>query len=248
MDQESLKREWTDLAPAWIREAREGPNFVRKGLLDGFMLEACGDVQGLRVLDCGCGEGRFCRLLAEAGAAYALGLDLCRPMIKAAVEMQGGREEYRVADVQDLSFLDNATFDVAVSYLNQCDLPNFAANNSEVFRILKPGGRFVIANVHPMRSAVGGWQKAEDGTKLHVMLDRYFDESERHWNMLGSEFTNFHRSLTTYVRAFLEAGFQITDIVEPTVTQEQLKVYPQLDDELRVPNFIVFVLKKPGAQ
>jgi len=37
--------------------------------------------------------------------------------------------------------------------------------------------------------------------------------------------------------------FRIT-FVEPTVTPEQLKVYPQLDDELRVPNLIVYALSK----
>jgi len=166
-------------------------------------------------------------------------------MIEAAMDMRSRSDEYRVADVQDLSFLADQTFDLAVSYLNQCDLPNFGTNDREVFRVLKPGGRFIVANLHPMRSAVGAWHKSEDGKKLHVILDRYFEESERHWTMMGVEFTNFHRSLSTYVRAFLNAGFRIADIVEPTVRAEQLKVYPELDDELRVPNFIVYVLSKP---
>ncbi len=52
-------------------------------------------------------------------------------------------------------------------------------------------------------------------------------------------------SLTTYVQGFLSAGFRITGIVEPTVTPEQLNDSPQLDDELRVPNFIIYHLSKP---
>lgn len=58
MNQTGLNHEWNALAPAWIREAREGANPTRNGLLDPPMLAACGDVTGLRVLDCGCGEGR----------------------------------------------------------------------------------------------------------------------------------------------------------------------------------------------
>jgi len=46
-------------------------------------------------------------------------------------------------------------------------------------------------------------------------------------------------------RSFREAGFRVTEIIEPTVTPEQLQHYPQLDEELRVPNFIVYVLQKP---
>ncbi len=245
MTQERLNGEWIELAPAWIREAREGVNPTRTGLLDKPMLEACGEVTGCRILDCGCGEGRFCRMLTQRGAAYVLGLDLCAPMIQAARERQGKTDEYRVADVQNLDFLESGSFDLCISYLNQCDLPEVMANNLEVFRVLKSGGRFIVANLHPMRSAVGGWHRTAKGKKLHVILDRYFEETERRWTMMGSEFTNFHRSLSTYVRGFLAAGFVLTDLIEPTVTEDELKRYPQLDDERRVPNFIIYVLTKP---
>jgi SAM-dependent methyltransferase len=242
---DELKREWTEMAPAWIREARQGLNPTRTGLLDQPVLEACGDVEGLRILDCGCGEGRFCRMLTQRGAAYVLGVDLCGPMVEAAREWQGEREDYGLADVQALEFLDSESFDLCVSYLNQCDLPDFMANNREVFRLLKPGGRFVVANLHPMRSADGGWHRTAAGEKLHAILDHYFDESERHWRMMGADITNFHRSLSTYVRGFLSTGFLLIDLVEPTVSKKQLEHHPQLDDELRVPNFIVYVLRKP---
>ena len=245
MNTNDLVREWRELSMAWIKEAREGRNPTRTGLLDEPMLEECGNVEGLRILDCGCGEGRFCRMLAQRGAGYVLGLDLCEPMIEAARELQSECDEYRVADVQNLGFIEDASFDLAVSYLNQCDLPDINANNRELFRVLRTGGLLVVANLHPMRSAVGGWHRSDDGEKQHVILDRYFDSGERYWKMLGVEFTNFHRSLSTYMDSFLNAGFILKRIVEPTVTADQLASYPELDDELRVPNFIVYTLKKP---
>jgi SAM-dependent methyltransferase len=249
MNRDDLKREWVHLAQAWIREAREGRNPTRNGLLDRPMLAACGRVENLDILDCGCGEGRFCRKLVERGAARVVGLDLCEPMIAAARELQLGRDEYRVADVQDLGFIEADGFHIVVSYLNQCDLPDVDANNREVFRVLKKGGRFIVANLHPMRSAVGGWHTTPDGKKQHVILDHYFDEGERHWKMMGVDFTNFHRSLSTYTRGFLDAGFCIEGVLEPTVTDEDLIKYPDLDDERRVPNFIIYVLRKPfGAE
>ena len=60
-----LRQEWIELSPAWIKEAREGRNPTRNGLLNQPMLEACGNVEGLQVLDCGCGEGRFCRIFTS---------------------------------------------------------------------------------------------------------------------------------------------------------------------------------------
>jgi SAM-dependent methyltransferase len=246
VERSDLREEWRQLAPAWIQEAREGANPTRRGLLDGPMIEACGDVRGHKVLDCGCGEGRFCRMLLDGGAEQVLGLDLRLPMIAAAAEFASGRDHYVLADVEDLGFLRDDAFDLAVSYLNQCDLPDFEANSREVFRVLRPGGRFVIANLHPMRSAVGGWQKTEAGAKQHVIPDRYFDESGRRWKMPGVDFTNFHRTLSTYIRGYRQAGFAIEKVVEPTVAAESLQRFPELDDELRVPNFIILVLGKPA--
>ena len=247
MNTTDLNHEWIRLSPAWIKQARTHTMPSRDGLLDKPMLAACGDVRGLSILDSGCGEGRFCRILLDRGSERVLGVDLCEPMINAARELQSGKDTYRVADAEDLSFLDDHSFDLAVSYLNQCDLCDFKANTREVFRVLKPGGRFVIANVHPMRSAVGEWHTTCEGAKQHVILDHYFDESERHWRMLDCDFTNFHRTLATYVNGFRKSGFLIDDIIEPSVDAEGLARFPELADELRVPNFIIFVLEKPDS-
>lgn len=217
-EQHGLREEWIKLAPHWIAEARQGGDVPRKGMLDAYMLAACGDVQGMSILDSGCGEGRFCRMLAERGAGFVVGVDTCEPMIEAARELQSSKEEY-ILDVE--------------------------ANVQEVFRVLKDGGRFIIVNIHPMRSATGLWQRQPDGAKVHVILDDYFAEGERHFKMKGVEITNFHRTLATYVRGFLKAGFILEDIIEPTVSAEMVERYPELDDELRVPNFIIYILKKP---
>jgi len=244
MDYSKLKEEWINLSKNWIKESRYGRNPTRNGLLDKPMLGACGNISGLNILDCECGEGRFCRLLANRNAGYLLGIDLCEPLIKAAKELQGVNEEYKVADAQNLSFLKDETIDIAISYLNQCDLPEYEKNNKEIFRVLKTNGYFIVANLHPMRSASDGWCKNESEKKEHVILDNYFDESERRWRMLENEFTNFHRTLSTYINNFIDTGFSIIKIIEPTIKKEQLAEYPELEDELRVPNFIIYKLRK----
>lgn len=241
------QREWVELAPYWIEVSRQGGDVSRKGMLDAYMLEACGDVSGLRILDSGCGEGRFARILAAKGAQYILGVDNCPTMIEAARQLQSSKEEYILGDVQVLDFIENDSFDLAVSYLNHCDLPDFEANVREVFRVLKNEGRFVIANVHPMRSATGKWCRTPDGAKMHVVVDNYFDEGERPAKMMGVVVTNFHRTLATYVRGFLKAGFVLEDLIEPTVSPEARVQFPELDDEMRVPNFIIYILRKNAA-
>src|SRR5262245_29554227 len=92
-----LQDEWKQLAPAWIRQDRDGPNPVREGLLDRPMIQACGDVRGLTVLDSGCGEGRFCRMLLDCGAKLVIGIDLCGPLIHAASQLAIGKDVYLLA-------------------------------------------------------------------------------------------------------------------------------------------------------
>ncbi len=46
----------------------------------------------------------------------------------------------------------------------------------------------------------------------------------------------------------MNAGFEIARIIEPMVSPEDLEKYPELADERRVPNFIIFALSKPLAR
>jgi ubiquinone/menaquinone biosynthesis C-methylase UbiE len=87
-------------------------------------------------------------------------------MIVAAKQLGAEKDGYILADVQDLSFLRDRSFDLAAFYLNLCDLPDFEANTREVFRVLKRGRRSIIVTLHPIRSAVGDRLKTQDGAKL----------------------------------------------------------------------------------
>ena len=71
----AFKEEWGKIAPYWITEMRETPNATREVQLDPPMLAQCGDVTGMRIIDLGCGEGRFSRKLSRRNAQFVLGLD-----------------------------------------------------------------------------------------------------------------------------------------------------------------------------
>jgi SAM-dependent methyltransferase len=57
---------------------------LRKGLFDryAFVFEQCGDLTGKRVLDIGCGTGRFSVECAKRGAARVVGIDFAPAMIE----------------------------------------------------------------------------------------------------------------------------------------------------------------------
>ena len=239
--QQRLRTQWTDAAEDWIQQDQS----VRTGMLDTWMLEALGDVTGASIVDIGCGEGRFSRLLAGHGANVT-GVDLTVPLIEKAKSLAVGNETYVVDDAEDLESIQSDSFDLAVSYIVLVDLLDYRRAIEAAYRVLKPGGRFVICNVHPMRTSVPyGWIN-QGGRKLFYALDNYTDEGPREFEWWGKSFINMHRTLSSYISAFLDAGFVLARLYEPVPSEEQLAANPTFDDEYRAPNFIIYALQKPA--
>ncbi|MDE2726458.1 MAG: class I SAM-dependent methyltransferase [Gemmatimonadota bacterium] len=237
-----LRDQWIENTETWIQKEQS----VRTGFLDAWMLRALGDVEGRRVLDIGCGEGRFCRLLAGLGAEVT-GIDLTKGLVERARSLSEGAGTYLVGNAHDLAGVEDERFDRAVSYIVMVDLFNYRDAIRSAFRVLRPGGRFIVCNIHPMRMAkTNGWIR-QGNRKLFYAVDDYTDEGPRleEISWTGKAFTSMHRTLSSYVTAFLESGFVLEGLQEPTPSAAQLAAHPTFDDEYRVPNFILYTLRKP---
>ena len=69
---DELKRQWETMADFWIKKVGQGQEVHRVGLLDDCMVEVRGDVPVKDIIDLGCGEGRFSRMMAKSGASASL--------------------------------------------------------------------------------------------------------------------------------------------------------------------------------
>jgi 2-polyprenyl-3-methyl-5-hydroxy-6-metoxy-1,4-benzoquinol methylase len=116
------------------------------------------NVNQLRVLDVGCGVGRWSRRLAHRGA-HVTGIDLSPTMIseakrRAASEGVAGRCRF---ETQDLSALDAGdTFDLIVGVTVLQHILDRSALREAVRRMkdhLAPGGRMVLLEAAPNRVA-----------------------------------------------------------------------------------------------
>ena len=101
-----------------------------------------------RVLEIGCGTGFFLLNLAQAGVVgRAWCTDISEGMVAQAVEngrRLGIHVEGQVADAESLPFPD-ASFDLVLGHAVVHHLPDLPAAFAEARRVLKPGGRLVIA-------------------------------------------------------------------------------------------------------
>ncbi|MEX2081516.1 MAG: class I SAM-dependent methyltransferase, partial [Dehalococcoidia bacterium] len=233
---------WEASARAWVELIDQGDP-SRERLLDPVMLRLCGDVAVRRVVDIGCGEGRFSRKLAEMGATVASG-DLTSLMVRTAHERRLPGQDVARLSADALPFIDGC-FDLAVSYLVLIDVEDFRSAIAEMARVLKPGGHAVVANLSFM-SVNTGWVRDEAGKRLHYPVDRYLEERPIELSWAGLSITNWHRPLGAYMAAFLGSGFRLRDFLEPMPEDDSLREDPYFEDWYRVPNFIVMRWEKAG--
>ena len=106
--------------------------------------------QGSKVLDVGCGFGGTSRYLAKAlgSDAHVVGITLSPKQVKRGRELaleQGiNNVEFQVMNALKMDFPDNS-FDIVWACESGEHMPDKKAYIDEMMRVLKPGGKFVMA-------------------------------------------------------------------------------------------------------
>ena len=115
-------------------DAIDPSDFRVRGLINNFQ-----GIKGKRILEIGCGKGRFTGYMSEIGGV-AVGTDISEKLLQVAVKKNKG--EYIKASATDLPFGDN-TFDCVFSVEVVEHLPEIGKMMEEAARVLKPGGIFL---------------------------------------------------------------------------------------------------------
>jgi len=212
----SMRRDWDDEAEHWIAWTRTGldDSFFRFHGAHFFELVP---PPGRLTLDLGAGEGRVARALRARGHTV-IEVDGSPRLAAASVEL-GGRS--MIADAARLP-LRPAIADCAIAFMSFQDVDDYEAAIREAARVLEPGGRLVLAIVHPINSAgeflPAGPGEHELDRAFMMYRSSYFEH--RHYDDdvardgLPMRFSSEHRPIESYSRALEAAGFVIEAIRE----------------------------------
>lgn len=128
----------------------------KESYLDSFeknkLLPLLGDLKEKKVLDVGAGTGRLAIRLAKLGANVTA-LDVSEKMLKEIKKkLKRNLAEIKtvVDDCESLPFEDES-FDVVVSAFHIVHLKDPRRFFDEIYRVLKPGGKFLVTNINQKR-------------------------------------------------------------------------------------------------
>jgi SAM-dependent methyltransferase len=202
---------WETHAQDWIAWARSPDH---DGFWDGTWPELCAVLpqpEGL-VIEIGCGEGRVGRALLGRGYAV-VGIERSATLVDAAGHATPPITVIR-ADAARLPLSDGVA-SMVVACMSLHDVDDLHGAIVEASRVLRPGGDFCVAMVHPFASA-------QDPSTMHThhptvtesyLRERRFeDRVER--DGLAMTFVSAHRPLSAYMSAFAEGGLMLTALRE----------------------------------
>jgi ubiquinone/menaquinone biosynthesis C-methylase UbiE len=136
------------------------------------IFEYLGDLNGKRVLDAGCGKGRFARVLGERyPRASIAGLDLAEAMLRCVPEGVGACAGSMTA----LPFRDGA-FDCAYATESLEHAVDIETAVAELCRVVRPGGRIVVIDKNSKqwgRLKTPEWEKWFGRKELERLLARH---------------------------------------------------------------------------
>ncbi len=133
---------------------RTGPVLLSDYSARPFVMDLCEPIQGMKVLDIGCGEGYVGRELLKRGAGNIHGIDISSAMIEKAEEEKRNQQiQSATYEARDIRTLRDGEFQVDIvlamflfNYLNTEDTIEVMRR---AFNQLKQGGHFIFSVPHP---------------------------------------------------------------------------------------------------
>ncbi len=220
---------WDAQAKWYDKIVGEEGSYYHKEVIVPKLLQKLGSIKNKKILDLGCGQGFFCRILSKKQAKVT-GVDLSKNLIHLAKTYPTYDIQYFISSSENLSFLEENSFDFAISILSIGNIKNISQTFKEIYKILKNNGKFIFVIIHPCFRIPrqSQWLLDQNQKIQYRRIDRYLSEMEipiithpgktKHSNSLDDQDYSimFHRPLEKIVKELVNSAFLISDLEEWT--------------------------------
>jgi ubiquinone/menaquinone biosynthesis C-methylase UbiE len=170
------------------------------------------EVENKKILDAGCGPGKYAEILMARGAEVT-GIDLSDNMIEEAKARNKGKGAFHVHDITTpLHFLADNSFDIVICPLVLNYIKDWNQPLSEFHRVLIPGGLLVISMQHPFFDYI------------YFRSKNYFEAEKVKctWRGFGDpiEVESYRKPLSNHINDLIVNGFLIDKMLEPLPSPE----------------------------
>jgi len=178
------------------------------------------DLNRKRVLDLGCGSGRYTKILLNMGVKV-VGIDPSKELISIATN-EIPNVDFKIGSAENIPFSDSR-FDFVFAGMVIQYFSNPQKAFKEVSRVLRPGGRFVFTGHIPYVAIA---KPIKVGGKKYYEFDNYFKEGvrKRKWTSLGIDMPYYHFRFETIIKSILQSGFSIVDYQDLKPLKEGKKI------------------------
>ena len=227
------------------KELRNKPNTANDTEEKPALFSLLPPLNGLTLLDLGCGFGENCKTFSKMGAAQVIGVDLSEKMLEVA-QKDHPFATYVRGDISELSFLSEnsdlpSSYDLVVSSLAIHYIKDMKKLASQVYALLKEGGSFIFSQEHPLTTAPinGAFWETDGDTAIGYKLSDYGRRGERMVDWLVKGVIKYHRTFSDIFTALTDAGFTVKALLEPFPSEKDIAAVPKRVKNLHKPNFLL---------
>jgi len=206
--------------------------------------ELLGKVDGLDVLDLGCGDGAFGIELLQAGARSYTGVDSSRRMIESASillrDTAAASASQCVLETWEppAHSFDRVTARLVLHYIE--DLPRLF---TRVHRALRSGGAIVFSVEHPVITS-SDKASAAGSERQDWIVDGYFSKGARVTRWMGQDVVRYHRTVEDHFNALVAAGFSVDALRESDPRRDRFQDEATFRRRQRIPLFLFMAGRK----
>ncbi|MFE6778528.1 class I SAM-dependent methyltransferase [Streptomyces sp. NPDC057702] len=234
-------QQWNTFPRAVMEAMDPDGDFAKRHLINPALLRMLGELDGQRVLDAGCGQGYFSRMLAARGARVTA--------VEPTDALLGYAREREAAHPRGIRYVQGdlsqppdlgEPFDAVVCSMVLGAIPDWKPALRSCVRALRPGGLLVLALNHPAFEQLLATWRAHDAYRTR----RYLAEYE----IPQTHATDYHRPLSAYLNELADQGCRLRELAEPAldpaIAREAAPTTPGIESYVHLPNFAIIAAER----